>query len=57
MIDKEALMKPLIILLIVIFGSAILVRAVTGGQTLSDYADKNNIPIHSETTYDEGDNK
>lgn len=53
MINKELIVKTLLILFIVIIGSVILVRSVNNGQTLSDYAEKNNIPIHSETTVEE----
>lgn len=47
------MIRQLIILLIVIIGSVILVRSLTKGETLLDYADKNNIPIHSEQELEE----
>jgi len=50
--DKEKLIKPLLIILIVIIGSVILIRHFTGGQTLSEYAESNNIPVHSEQMED-----
>jgi len=46
--DKEKLIKPLILLIIVIAGSIILIKTFTGGETLLDYANENNIPVHSE---------
>lgn len=45
--NKQQLIKPILLLLIVIIGSVILVRTFTGGETLLEYADKNDIPIHS----------
>lgn len=58
MINRDLIVKSITILLVIIIGSVILVRGATRGQTLSDYAEKNNIPIHSENMYDsEGDSK
>ncbi|MDO4188287.1 MAG: hypothetical protein Q4D29_04785 [Lachnospiraceae bacterium] len=54
--NKEAIIKPLIILLIVIIGSTILIRSFSGGQTLSEYAIENNIPAHADNAED-GENK
>ena len=48
--NKEQLIKGLVIIIIVIFGSSILIRTLTSGQTLADYAVENKIPIHSEVT-------
>lgn len=48
--NKEQLIKGLVIIIIVIFGSSILIRTLTSGQTLADYAVENKIPIHSEAT-------
>lgn len=48
--NKEQLIRSFIILLFVFIGSIILVRGFSKGQTLSDYATENNIPIHSEKT-------
>lgn len=50
MIDKKELIKQIIILFLVIVGSAVLVRVMLGGETLLDYASENNIPIHAEKT-------
>lgn len=46
--DKNKLIQSIVILLIVIIGSAFLIRSFTSGETLLDYANENNIPIHSE---------
>lgn len=46
--DKSKLLRSIMILFIVIAGSAFLIRSFTSGETLLDYADNNNIPIHSE---------
>lgn len=46
--NKERLTKSIIILLIIIFGTSILVRSLTSGQTVADYANENNIPTHTE---------
>lgn len=48
--NKEEVIKQIVILIIVIIGSIMLVRYFTGGETLLDYANNNNIPIHSEET-------
>jgi len=48
MINKETIIKSLIILFFIIIGSTILVRSLTSGQTLSEYAIENNIPEHAE---------
>lgn len=53
--DKEKLIRPLLILLIVIIGSVILVRSFAGGQTLSEYAEENNIPVRSEHVEDDAE--
>lgn len=45
---NKILIKNLIILLAVIIGSAILVRFVIGGESLSEYAEKNGVPVHTE---------
>ena len=45
--DKDKLLKSLTILIIVIAGSVILTRYFTGGETLLEYAEENNIPVHS----------
>jgi len=45
--DKSKIIKPLLILIIVIAGSAFLIRSFTSGETLIDYANENNIPVHS----------
>lgn len=50
--NKENLIKSLIILFMIIIGSAILVRSFTSGQTISEYAIENNIPTHSEEPAD-----
>lgn len=42
------MIQSLLILLIVIIGSVIMVRHFAGGQTLSEYADEKNIPVHTE---------
>ena len=42
------MIQSLLILLIVIIGSIIMVRHFSGGQTLSEYANENNIPVHTE---------
>ena len=47
--NKEQLLKPLLIIIMVIIASVILIRSFTSGQTLSEYAIENNIPVHSET--------
>lgn len=47
--NKELITKSVIIILFVIIGSVILVKGLTGGQTLNDYAIENNIPVHSDT--------
>lgn len=47
--NKEMLLRPLLILFMVIIASVILVRSFTGGQTLTEYAQENNIPAHSQT--------
>ena len=56
MINKKELIKQIIILFLVIIGSAVFVRVMLGGETLLDYASENNIPIHAEKTdeYDTG---
>lgn len=46
--DKEKLIQSLFVLLIVIVGSVILIRYFSNGQTLSEYATENEIPIHSQ---------
>ena len=48
--NREELIKQVIILILVIAGSVILVRHFTGGETLLEYANDNNIPIHSEVS-------
>lgn len=45
--DKSKIIKPLLILLIVIAGSAFLIRSFTSSETLLDYANENNIPVHT----------
>lgn len=52
--NKEQLTKSIIILLIIIFGSAILVRGISSGQTVADYANENNIPIHTDNDKETG---
>lgn len=47
--NKELLLKPLLLILMVIIASVILVRSFTSGQTLAEYAEDNNIPHHVET--------
>lgn len=51
--NKEQLIKPIIILLIVFCASIIMVRSFTGGQTISEYAYENNIPSHPEEPVNE----
>lgn len=48
--NKEQLIKNLVILTIAIILCAILIRYVSKGENLYDYANKNGIPVHSETT-------
>lgn len=51
--NKELLLKPVLILLMVIIASVVLIKSFTGGQTLTEYAEKNNIPHHSEQIEEE----
>lgn len=46
--NKEMLLKSLMLLLMVIVASVILIRSLSGGQTLNEYAEENNIPHHIE---------
>lgn len=46
--NKELLIRSIIILIMVFVVSIVLVKSFTGGQTISEYAIENNIPHHSE---------
>lgn len=45
--SKEQLLKQILILVAVIVASVVLIRSLTGGETLLEYAENNNIPVHS----------
>lgn len=45
--NKEQLVRQILILLAVIIASVVLIRSLSGGETLLEYAENNNIPIHS----------
>lgn len=51
--NKEMLLKPILILLMVIIGSLFLIRSLTSGQTIAEYAIENNIPEHAEEISEE----
>lgn len=46
--NRDELIKAIVTLIVVIAGSAIIIRSCNSGETLLDYAEKNNIPV-SET--------
>ena len=48
--NKEQLLRQILILFAVIIASVVLIRSLTSGETLLEYAEKNNIPVHSEET-------
>lgn len=45
--SKEQFLKQILILVAVIVASVVLIRSLTGGETLLEYAENNNIPVHS----------
>lgn len=45
--NKNELIKGLIYLAIIIIGSTLIIRYMSGGETLDEFANKNEIPIHS----------
>lgn len=47
--NTDELKKNIAILVLVIIASIMLVRYLSGGETLKEYADKNNIPVHEVT--------
>ena len=51
--NKELLLRQILILLMVIIASVVLIRSFASGQTLTEYAEKNNIPHHSEQVEEE----
>lgn len=46
--NQNDLYKSIAILFIIVIGSVIVIRGCTKGETLYDYANKQNIPIHVE---------
>lgn len=53
--NKEFITKSVLIMLVVFLGSIILVRSLSGGETLLEYAEKNNIPIHAQQSNDDSE--
>ena len=53
--SKEQLLKQILILVAVIVASVVLIRSLTGGETLLEYAENNNIPVHSVEETNQGD--
>ena len=45
---QNELIKGIILLFIIITGFTFAIRSFSKGENLYDYAEKNNIPIHSE---------
>ena len=46
--NKKELYKSIALLILITVGSVIVIRGCTKGETLYDYANKQNIPIHAE---------
>ena len=48
--NKEMLIRSIIILIMLFVVSIVLVKTFTGGHTIAEYAIENNIPHHTEKT-------
>lgn len=47
--NKNQLYKSIALLFLIVIGCAIIIRYISKGENLYDYANNNNIPIHTES--------
>lgn len=47
LINNKQFSKLILLLILIVFLSALLIRGISKGENLYDYAEKNSIPVHA----------